>query len=77
MITQNSCGIIPLEDIEQMNCQYLDFEIAKHSFKDGKYYRNDEYYGDIVEDDGITIKVKLVTDNCYLNGKEVEFVIVN
>lgn len=46
-----------------------NFYTPKHSFKDGKYYRDKKYFGDVIYSDEKTIQVECKNGNRYMEGQ--------
>lgn len=48
----------------------------KHLFKNGKYYRDDKYFGDIIFSDGKIIQVECKNGNKYMHGQIITMRVV-
>lgn len=46
-----------------------NFKRPIHSFKDGKYYRDDKYFGDVIYSDDKMIQVECKNGNKYMEGQ--------
>lgn len=53
-----------------------NFRNPKHSFKDGKYYRDDVYFGDVVYSDEKMIQVECKNGNKYMEGQIITMQLV-
>jgi len=47
-----------------------------HSFKDGKYYRDEKYFGDIIYSDEKIIQVECKNGNKYMQGRIITMQLV-
>jgi hypothetical protein len=47
-----------------------------HTFKDGKYYRDDKYFGDVIYSDEKTIQIECKNGNKYMEGQIVTMQLV-
>ena len=45
------------------------YNTSKDFFKDGKYYRNEKYFGDIIYTDEKTIQVECKNGNIFMEGQ--------
>ena len=48
---------------------YQNFKTPTHSFRDGKYYRDEKYFGDIIYSDEKIIQVECKNGNKYMKGQ--------
>lgn len=46
-----------------------NFKNPTHSFKDGKYYRDKKYFGDVIYSDEKMIQVECKNGNKYMEGQ--------
>lgn len=53
-----------------------NFYTRKHSFKDGKYYCDEKYFGDVIYSDEKTIQVECKNGNRYMEGKIITMQLV-
>ena len=47
-----------------------------HSFKDGKYYRDEKYFGDVIYSDEKMIQVECKNGNKYMQGRIITMQLV-
>jgi len=47
-----------------------------HSFKDGKYYRDEKYFGDVIYSDEKMIQVECKNGNRYMEGQIITMQLV-
>ena len=47
-----------------------------HSFKDGKYYRDEKYFGDVIYSDEKIIQVECKNGNKYMQGQIITMQLV-
>lgn len=47
-----------------------------HSFKDGKYYRDENYFGDVIYSDEKMIQVECKNGNKYMEGQIITMKLV-
>lgn len=65
--TPKSCKIIIPESFS-IECNNY-FNNPKHFFKDGKYYRNEKYFGDVIYTDEKIIQVECKNGNIFMEGQ--------
>lgn len=53
-----------------------NFYTPKHSFKDGKCYRDEKYFGDVIYSDEKTIQVECKNGNKYMEGQIITMQLV-
>lgn len=53
-----------------------NFKTPIHSFKYGKYYRDEKYFGDVIYCDEKTIKVECKNGNKYMQGQIITMQLV-
>jgi hypothetical protein len=53
-----------------------NFKTPTHSFKDGKYYRDEKYFGDVIYSDEKTIQVECKNGNKYMQGQIITMQLV-
>ena len=53
-----------------------NFKTPTHSFRDGKYYRDEQYFGDIIYSDEKTIQVECKNGNKYMQGQIITIQLV-
>ena len=54
-----------------------NYNNPKNSFKDGKYYRNEKYFGDIIYTDEKIIQVECKNGNIFMEGQILTIHLVN
>jgi len=54
-----------------------NFKTPNHSFKDGKYYRDEKYFGDVIYCDETTIQVECNNGNKYMQGQIITMQLVS
>jgi len=52
------------------------FKNPTHSFKDGKYYRDEKYFGDVIYSDEKMIQVECRNGNKYMEGQIITMQLV-
>ncbi|REJ83139.1 MAG: hypothetical protein DWQ44_00025 [Bacteroidetes bacterium] len=57
-----------LKGKKTMECNQ-NFYTPKHSFKDGKYYRDEKYFGDVIYSDEKIIQIECKNGNKYMEGQ--------
>jgi len=70
------CFEIIIPESYSMECNN-NFHAPKHSFKNGKYYKNDKYFGDVIYSDNKTIQVECKNDNIFMQGQIITIHLVN
>ena len=55
---------------------YQNFKTPTHSFRDGKYYRDEKYFGDIIYSDEKMIQVECKNGNKYMKGQIITMQLV-
>jgi hypothetical protein len=70
-----SCEIV-IPESYSMECNN-NFQNPKHSFKNGKYYKNDKYYGDVIYSNEKIIQVECKNDNIFMQGQIITIQLVN
>lgn len=58
-----------------LECNH-NFRTPTHSFKDGKYYRDEKYIGDVVYSDDKMIQVECKNGNKYMQGQIITMQLV-
>jgi hypothetical protein len=53
-----------------------NFYTPKHSFRDGKYYRDEKYFGDVIYSDEKTIQVECNNGNKYMEAQIITMQLV-
>lgn len=53
-----------------------NFPPQTHSFKDGKYYRDEKYFGDVIYSDEKMIQVECKNGNKYMQGQIITMKLV-
>ena len=53
-----------------------NFKTPTHSFKDGKYYRDENYFGDVIYSDEKMIQVECKNGNKYMEGQIITMKLV-
>ena len=53
-----------------------NFYKPKHSFKHGKYYRDEKYFGHVIYSDEKTIQVECKNGNKYMEGQIITMQLV-
>ena len=53
-----------------------NFHTPTHSFKDGKYYRDEKYVGDVIYSDDKIIQVECKNGNKYMEGQIITMQLV-
>ena len=56
-------------------CNHI-FYTPKHSFKDGKCYRDEKYFGDVIYSDERIIQVECKNGNKYMEGQIITMQLV-
>lgn len=70
----NSCLLSDSILEEKIRCsKFSGLNEIKHEFKDGKYYRNKVYFGDVVFANGNEIHVECNDANPYMKGQILTF----
>ena len=54
-----------------------NFRTPTHCFSDGKYYRDEKYFGDVIYSDDKTIQVECKNGNKYMEGQIITMHLVD
>lgn len=54
-----------------------NFKTPIHSLKDGKYYRDEKYFGDVIYSDEKIIHVECKNGNKYMEGQIIKIQLVD